>query len=92
MDGHFSQTGYIHYAALHNDTASELIGNSYNVVTVRLIEFNSDLGRVVSTIELTVLQDVLVDGAVLECRSEDLASQNVTVFVNTSGDFYLANS
>ena len=64
-----------------NDTERrpvEMLGMN---VTARLIEytFTNDLGVVVSTIELTILQNVLVDGAVLECRSEDLASQNVTV-------------
>ena len=72
-----------------NNTASELVEMLEMNVTVRLIEFNNELGRVVSTIELTVLQDVVVDGTMLECRSDDLASQNVTVSVNTSGDFYL---
>ena len=55
-------------------------------VTARLLNYTfSDIGIVVSSIELTLLQDVLVDGIVLECSSEDLASQNVTVFFNTSG-------
>lgn len=57
-------------------------------VTARLLEYTTFNGfrTLVSTIELTVLQDVLVDGAVLECRSEDLDSENVTVSVNTSGN------
>ena len=72
-----------------NDTERrpvEMLGMN---VTARLIEytFTNDLGVVISTIELTVVQNVLLDGAILECRSEDLASENVTISVNTSGKF-----
>lgn len=53
-------------------------------LTATLTQFipNED---VLSTLMLTVLHDDVVDGTLLECRSGDLASKNVTVTVNLSG-------
>ena len=53
-------------------------------LTARLIQPGDD-ENLASEIELTVLQNVSMNGTLLECKSEDLASENETVYVNTAG-------
>ena len=43
-----------------------------------------------SEITLTVLQNVSMNGTLLECKSEDLAVSNQTVYVNSSGNSIIA--
>lgn len=52
-------------------------------LTARLTQFEFDQD-VQSVLEITVLRNVSMNQTLLECRSEDLASENVTVIVNTS--------
>ena len=56
-------------------------------ITTTLTQYRSD-EFVESEIVLTVLQGVPMNGTVLECRSEDLASANEVVYVNTSGRLF----
>ena len=56
-------------------------------ITARLTQYTSDQSAE-SELQLTVLQNVTMSGTILECMSEDLASRNVTVSVNTSGNEY----
>ena len=53
-------------------------------LTARLTQYEVDQ-NVESELVLTVLQTVPMNGTILECRSEDLASENETVYVNTEG-------
>ena len=55
-------------------------------ITARLTQYEIDK-NVESELTLTVLQNVSMNGTILECRSEDLASENETVYVNTAGIF-----
>ena len=55
--------------------------------TTVLTEYTID-ELIVSELELTVLQNVSMNGTVLECTSEDLGSENDTVYVNTSGKYF----
>ena len=68
------------------------IDNSYlNSVVLLDVNVSTTLTQYImdefieSEIVLTVLQNISMNGTLLECRSEDLASKNLTVFVNTSG-------
>ncbi len=47
---------------------------------------NNDRGDFIeSVVKITVLQNVSMNGTLVECRSEDLDSEMATVYVNTSG-------
>ena len=60
-------------------------------LTARLTRFEPDQD-VQSVLELTILRNVSMNETLLECRSEDLASENVTVIVNTSSKLFFFNS
>ena len=53
-------------------------------LTARLTQYRMDEG-VESEIVLTVLRNVSMNGTIVECMSEDLASEVEIVYVNTSG-------
>ena len=53
-------------------------------ITARLTQYTSDQS-VESELLLTVLPNVSMNGTILVCMTEDLASRNVTVSFNTSG-------
>ena len=53
-------------------------------ITTTLTQYISDRS-VESEIWLMVLRNVSMNGTLLECRSEDLDSENDTVYVNISG-------
>ena len=53
-------------------------------ITARLTQYTSDQS-VESELQLTVLQNLSMNGTILVCMSEELASRNVTVTINTSG-------
>ncbi len=54
-------------------------------LTARLTQYKNN-EYVESDIQLTVLRNVSMNGTVLECRSEDLASEHEIVHINTSGN------
>ena len=53
-------------------------------ITTTLIQYRSD-EYIESEIVLTALQNVPMNGTLLECKSEDLANIAEVVYVNTSG-------
>ena len=54
-------------------------------ITARLTQLENNQ-NVQSVLELTVLRNVSMNGTLLECRSEELASENVTVYVDAAGN------
>ena len=54
-------------------------------ITTMLTEYRRD-EFIQSDLVLTVLQNVSMNGTVVECGTEDLASENASVHVNTSGN------
>ncbi len=54
-------------------------------LTAGLTQYRID-ENVESILVLTVLRNVSMNGIVLECQSEDLASENETVYFNISGN------
>ena len=62
------------------NTVNTVLGNN---ITTTLTNFTVDL-YIESTIMFTVLRDVTMNGAVLECISEDLEIYTTTVFINIS--------
>ena len=54
-----------------------------NNITTILTQYRSD-ESIVSEIVLTVLQNVSMNGTLLECKSEDLASESNVIYVNIS--------
>ncbi len=53
-------------------------------ITTTLTEYRSD-DFIGSQLILTVLQNLSMNGTLLECRSEDLSNVSERVYVNTSG-------
>ena len=56
-----------------------------DIITARLNQYTADQG-VESELVLTLPQNIVaLNGTVLECRSEDLTSQNEALIINTAG-------
>ena len=53
-------------------------------ITARLTQYTSDQSAE-SELQFTVLQNISMNETILVCMSENLASRNVTVSINTSG-------
>ena len=69
------------YTNASDQNSSDFLASN---VTSRLIQYRSNIG-VESEIVLTVLQNVSMNGTLVECRSEDLDNDVVVVYINTSG-------
>ena len=69
------------YTSDSEQNAMDYIGMN---ITTTLIQYRSD-EYIESEIVLTVLQNVPMNGTLLECRSEDLANIAEVVYVNISG-------
>ena len=67
-----------------NDSDRNVVNYYPMNLTARLTLFEIDQ-NVESELVLTVLQNVSMNGTLLKCSSENLASENATVTVNTSG-------
>ena len=66
----------------NESTVDRLDGN----ITTILTRYERD-AYIESLLELTVLQNVSMNGTILECKSEDLSNEVIVVEVNTSGMF-----
>ena len=73
---------------LHVNASDEGMVEYLNMnISSTLIEYRSD-EFIESEIVLTVLQNISMNGTILECQSEHLANQSVIVNVNTAGQHH----
>ena len=70
----------IHYTSASDQNYTD------TAITSALTEFRMD-EFLQSDIELRVLQNISMNRTILECRSEDLASESIVVIVNASGEY-----
>ena len=69
----------------NDSTVNRLDGN----ITTTLTRYERDL-YIESMLELTVLQNISINGTILECKTEDLSNEIIVVEVNISGMLSIA--